>query len=548
MNKNKLLLLGSSIGVFVLLAAAAVNENFLKDWRRIQAYGRNSDGSIPVQLRQVVNPGLRTADRCVSCHVTMGPGEAETNGHALFKKHPAVVHDPAVYGCTPCHAGQGSATEKDDAHGDVHFWPEPMIPVKLAEAGCGTCHAAPGIPTRTPFRAAQAVFERLDCRACHRVDGRGGTIRPDGGGMEGPDLTRAGISGFDAGWYEKHVEKAAKAEKGPWKTSFATVSADDQAAVAKFLSTRNGAPKLTEAKATFFSYGCLGCHRVSGVGGDEGPDLTRAGQKDPGQVNFEHVPEEHGLGNWIAEHFRSPGAVVANSKMPAVAASESDIQQLTMFVLSLRRRELPSTYLPKDRIEVQRMGKREFASDGATIYGAFCAGCHGFDGLGRTTTGEETFPAIANPEFQKLVTDRFLTETIAKGRPGRRMPGWNKEGGLRPEEIAAVVRHLRALSGVTGPEQEDSWMSGAEPPTGEALFAASCAGCHGDKGQGAKGPALANRAFLGIATDGYLRDMITKGRPGTVMPAFGEPSPVHRTLTSSDVESIVAYVRSWQGR
>ncbi|MBK6591076.1 MAG: hypothetical protein IPG22_22680 [Acidobacteria bacterium] len=36
MNKNKYLLMVSSIGVFVLLAAAAVSENFMKDWHGIQ--------------------------------------------------------------------------------------------------------------------------------------------------------------------------------------------------------------------------------------------------------------------------------------------------------------------------------------------------------------------------------------------------------------------------------------------------------------------------------------------------------------------------------
>ncbi|MFN7923840.1 MAG: c-type cytochrome, partial [Bryobacteraceae bacterium] len=145
-------------------------------------------------------------------------------------------------------------------------------------------------------------------------------------------------------------------------------------------------------------------------------------------------------------------------------------------------------------------------------------------------------------------TDRFLTETIAKGRPGRRMPGWKKEGGLQPDEIAAVVAHLRSLSGVAAHVQENPWMAAAEPLTGEPIYAASCSGCHGHKGQGGKGPALANRAFLEIASDGFLRDTITKGRVGSVMPAFGEPSTIHRTLAPADVESLVAYLRSWQGR
>ena len=75
MRKNKYLLLISSLGVLALLAAAAVQENFLKDWRRLQAKGRSEEGPIAVQVRQIVNPTLRTADRCTTCHVGMGPGE-----------------------------------------------------------------------------------------------------------------------------------------------------------------------------------------------------------------------------------------------------------------------------------------------------------------------------------------------------------------------------------------------------------------------------------------------------------------------------------------
>ena len=40
MSKNKYLLLISSIGVLVLLGTAAVQENYLREWRRIQTAGR----------------------------------------------------------------------------------------------------------------------------------------------------------------------------------------------------------------------------------------------------------------------------------------------------------------------------------------------------------------------------------------------------------------------------------------------------------------------------------------------------------------------------
>lgn len=88
-----------------------------------------------------------------------------------------------------------------------------MLPARYSYAGCGTCHAPLNVPSREPYQRAVSAFERLDCYACHRVEGRGGTIRPDGGGMEGPDLSKAaeGLTGYDREWYPKHVEKMQKA-------------------------------------------------------------------------------------------------------------------------------------------------------------------------------------------------------------------------------------------------------------------------------------------------------------------------------------------------
>jgi mono/diheme cytochrome c family protein len=546
MKKNKYLLLVSSAAVLVLLVTAAAGENFFKDWRRIQAMGRGDDGSIPVQLRQVVNRQLGTADRCVSCHVSMGPGEESVRGAAIFTPHPNVVHDPAEFGCTVCHGGQGLSTEKADAHGDVHYWPEPMLPKEMTQAGCGTCHVTLGVPGKEAYRQATLAFERLDCYSCHRADGKGGTLRPDRGGLEGPDLSRAGMAGYDAGWYAKHMAQAS-ASAGPWK-SFRAIPEPDLALIAVFLRTRVAAPKLVAAKAAFHSGGCLGCHKVSGVGGDDGPDLTTAGFKDPAQVSFEHVPGKSTMKNWIAEHFRAPASVVVGSQMPPTPLSEREIQDLTLYTLSLRRRELRDQYLPKDRIKAAKFGEREFAVDGATIYGAFCVGCHGEQGQGRRLATMVSFPSIANPDFLAVASDEFLRHTIEKGRPGRRMPGWLKEGGLRPEEITAVVAHVRALGrvNVTPDARPLRWIT-ADAAPGQRIFESTCAGCHGKDGVGAEGPALNNPVLGESASDTYLVETIGGGRRGTAMAGFREPSPVRPALTPGDIESVAAYLRILQG-
>jgi len=290
MNKNKYLLLSSSLGVFALLVIAAVQEHFLKEWQKIQGRARTEQGGIPVRLRQVVNPALRVTDRCVSCHVTMAPGEQNVTGLPVLVSHKPVVHEPAEFGCTLCHGGQGEATEKEDAHGQAPFWPLPMLPARFSQAGCGGCHAPLGVPTGRVLAEAQLTFERLDCLACHRCDERGGTLRPGNLGMEGPDLSRVGLTGYDPDWYAKHLKKARDARDGPWKISFEEIAEPDLELLRIFLATRVGAPRLVQAKAAFHSAGCLGCHQVSGVGGDAGPDLTQAGLKDPGRLDYSVVP------------------------------------------------------------------------------------------------------------------------------------------------------------------------------------------------------------------------------------------------------------------
>ncbi|MDP2318893.1 MAG: c-type cytochrome [Acidobacteriota bacterium] len=548
LDKNKWLLLISSLGVLALLVMAAVQENVLLEWRQIQGNLRADEAPIAVQLRQVVNPVLKTADRCVSCHVAMGPGEQNVSGPGVAV-HPPVAHDPSEFGCTACHGGQGRATTKADAHGTVHFWPEPMLPAPMSEAGCGTCHATPGVPRRETLDRWRNTFQRLDCLACHRLDGRGGTIRPDGGGMEGPDLSRAGLAGYDRDWYTKHTAAAAAAVAGPWKVAFGQVSDADRTSLEGFLSTRVAAPKLIDAKSVFFSTGCLGCHKVSGVGGDDGPDLSRAGEKDPARVNFSAVPGERTLANWFTTHLRAPAAVVDGSMMPALSVSHDEVEALTFYTLSLRRRDVAGTLLPRDRMRVARFGEREFTSDGATLFGAFCAGCHGREGQGHRAVGMPAFPSVANPDFLAVAPDALVAETILRGRPGRRMRGWGDGStGLGPDDAEALVAHLRTLGKTPAPVdgRPARWASG-DLAAGRRLFAASCSGCHGPAGKGGDGPALNNPVLQQFATDTYFVETIARGRRGTSMAGFLDPSPVRPALSRAEIESIVTFIRSWGG-
>lgn len=547
MNKNKYLLMLSSIGVFLLLVIAAVSENFYKEWHGIQQSAKTQEGAIDLRLRQIVNPNLKVTDRCVTCHVGMAPGEQITSALKVAAVHPPVVHSPTEIGCTVCHGGQGQATTKEDAHGTIEFWTEPMLPAKYAQASCGTCHTPLNVPNLPTLETSRKTFERLDCYACHRLDGRGGTIRPGGNvtGMEGPDLSHVGLKGYKTDWYATHLQKSQ--QEDVWKNSFREISETDRNTLKTFLDTQMGAPKLIEAKAQFNTVGCAGCHVVGNFGGDAGVNLSVSGFKDPNQLNFRSVHGEHTLSNWIAAHFRSPVSTVAGSQMPALGLNENQIDLLTLYTLSLRRRTLPDLYLPKDRVKAMRFGVREFLNDGQTIYTAVCASCHGANGQGNRFPELVPNPSITNPDFLELASDDYLFAAIQKGRPGRPMLAWGeKENGFTADEMKSLIAYIRGLGGNVQfkPDTMPQIWAKGDVNFGQKLFTSNCAGCHGKTGEGLEGPALNNKMFLTSVSDTFLVETISRGRSGTIMQGFSSPSVVRRALTKEEIESIVVYVRS----
>jgi mono/diheme cytochrome c family protein len=543
------------LGVFaalsvLLLAALAVApcRSHLTEWRALQKrYNAQAAqiGIAPVEvgIKQIWKPDLGVVDRCTSCH--LGMGEAPPSPHErLFSAHPPIPHDPRDFGCTVCHAGQGRATTTKAAHGRVRFWDEPMLERPYLEAGCGTCHSH--VPTL------------------------------------GPGLA--------------------------------------------------GAPRLSEGKRLAHRLGCRGCHRIAGVGGDDGPDLSDVGKKRIADLEL-GVEGAGDLAGWLREHFVDPQRVVPGSQMPNLGLSEEQADLLTVYMLSLRASPVPESLAPKDRVRGMRLGERDFATDGEALFGVFCAACHGPRGEGRRFGALPfTFPAIGSPEFLAVADDEFLRRTITDGRPGRRMPAWGKkDGGLRAEEIDALVAYLRSLK-PTAPSRDaflaapmdhergraryardcalchgtsgegtglgsplsaeveprfyealtqgvhgtamgsyrtysahdlrsllgtvsafpkgvgSSWKPArGDAARGQTLYAESCAGCHGARGEGAAGPALANPAFLETASDGYLAQTIVRGRGTTTMPHFGEPGPDHRALAPGEVLDLVAFVRSLGG-
>ena len=68
---------------------------------------------------------------------------------------------------------------------------------------------------------------------------------------------------------------------------------------------------------------CSGCHRVHGVGGAVGPDLSFVGDVRDA--------------DWLIRHFKDPQAVVPASIMPKFNLSDKELHDLTAYMLSLKK-------------------------------------------------------------------------------------------------------------------------------------------------------------------------------------------------------------------
>jgi mono/diheme cytochrome c family protein len=279
---------------------------------------------------------------------------------------------------------------------------------------------------------------------------------------------------------------------------------------------------------------------VNGVGGDDGADLTRIGERPLEDHVFPAGwSAERTEFAWHVEHLLEPAAVVADSNMPDVGLTREEAAVLAFYLASLRPLDVPTAWTPPDRVRVERLGGREFGGDGATLLRVLCSGCHGERGEGQPVgLHADAYPAIRNLDLLAVAPDELLRRTIETGRTGRRMPGWGAEaGGLQPHEIEAIVAELRSFEPVTV-SLEAVRSASVEPGLGREER--DCAVCHGLAGEGVIGPSHRSRAFGSLATDRFLHGTLVNGRPGTAMPRF-------RELTAAELAGVIAYVRSLSG-
>ena len=157
--------------------------------------------------------------------------------------------------------------------------------------------------------------------------------------------------------------------------------------------------------------------------------------------------------------------------------------------------------------------------DGPELFSQYCSTCHG-----------ERVPTASDVEQAR--------QMIATGGAHQTMPVWGDV--LTQEQIDALVNFITSSS------------QGSSIQIGQTLFAQNCAPCHGGFGEGGLNPTNPNQIITPIGTadfinthdDSTLFQIISQGQPEQGMSPFGATNG--GSLDDDQIDSIVAYLRSWQ--
>ncbi len=173
------------------------------------------------------------------------------------------------------------------------------------------------------------VWQKHNCNDCHTILGIGGYYAPD--------VTK--VMGYrDPEWITRFIKDPSKVWPEARKMPNLHLGDREISDLIAFFEWVNGIdtngwppkPLMVSSSASekpgaaiFKTQGCPACHRINGVGGTIGPDLTKVGDRRDK--------------SWIEDQIRNPETHNPNSIMPSFAKlSDKDVDALADYLAGMK--------------------------------------------------------------------------------------------------------------------------------------------------------------------------------------------------------------------
>lgn len=490
--KNQNIIFFAVSGFLIFLTIAVFWQDYDKEWKQYQKtfYKMQADlAETAEEKKEILKQSIKiqqillspyNADRCITCHLGLEDPRFK-DAPQPYRTHPGKNRHPfEMFGCTACHQGQGLATTKEDAHGHVPFWEEPMLSKEEVQASCNHCHEEIYLEDGPVISRGKEMFISLGCNGCHKTKGYENLDKA------GPSLKKIGKK-VDPSWLVRWIKKPSEYQANALMPDF-RLSEEEAINIAAYLIAQSDSNyhepvqydkgDISKGRDLFRTIGCLGCHKMGNDGDTFAPDLTNVGSK---------VKPD-----WLVNWFLDPKGYNPHTIMPKFRLTMQQAKDLTAFLLTIGNKQKDEKFeeeilLPK-RVE---HGKELISKKG-------CTACHEINGIEHTRIGPELNKIGAKLPFQldfgnthdvehtwlawienKLKDPTIYNTEVIKST----MPTFN----LSDDDRKALAVFLRGMDGRIIPSNFIKKLSVEkfEIEQGRRAIAKyNCRGCHKIDGQG----------------------------------------------------------------
>ena len=544
---------GTLSAVLLACLAIAAGQDHFREWTRYQgrylALIRSRREAVPLERR--FHPGLQqtwlaeigVVDRCGTCHLGLKEASLSDVQTQPFQPHPLMPHSLTEFGCVMCHRGQGAATTVEGAHHSTPAWEQPILPARYLESACGQCHwnAMAGTPR---LNLGRKLLARFDCVACHTI------MTPDrwrlAPATDAPLLTRVGAK-TTREWIFAWLKNPQAYATSATMPNFQLVDADVRdisafliAQSTSYTPVAQAAALPVDAAAGASLYGesfCTSCHATTNpagmlVGGDVGPELTRAGSK---------VKPD-----WLADWLKNPKNYRPDAAMPHYRFDRKQITLLAGFLAARADSDLLAN------VRLEPYTQEEVTHGKALVIARGCTACHEINGIQKPKNFAPELTAIGSQPLVKILFAPGVPHTLpdyisAKIRkphavgPATKMPQFT----LAPAQVDALVTALLAQTdraqSLPAALRVSARRESTYQPAGKAgrlMADMSCLRCHTINGHG--GDVAPDLTLEGSAVQRkWLINFLQ--HPNTLRPALIRRMP-RFNVTGAEAETIADYI------